>query len=54
MGCLQCDRISFLLTLYGLRLKRLGKFVDRNAEARTMRALYFQSNYERIRKRLNF
>lgn len=40
LGCLQCDRIRTHLTLDGVRLKRLGKFVDKNAEERTIQSLY--------------
>ena len=49
--CPQCQRIKSSLRLDGLILQLRGKSVDKNAEARTMRALYFQPNYERVRRR---
>lgn len=42
-ACLQCRRITSHLTPDGVRLKRVGKFVDKNAEERAIRALYFHA-----------
>jgi len=40
--CSQCKRVRHArLTLDGCRLKRQGKFVDKNAEDRQMKVLYF-------------
>ena len=52
--CPQCQRIKSRLSLDVLISKLRGKSVDKNAEGRTMRVLYFQPNYERVRRRLNF
>lgn len=52
--CPQCERIKSRLSLDGLISQLRGKSVNKNAEARTIRALYFQPNYERIRRPLNF
>lgn len=49
-SCIQCNRIRSHLTLDGVRLKKVGAFVDKNAEERAIRSLYFT----RIRRRLNF
>ena len=50
MECMQCDALRMHLTLDGIRLKRLGVFVDKKAEERTIQSLY----YFPVRRRLNF
>ena len=47
-ACLQCRRIRSHLTLDGVRLKRVGKFVDKNAEEHAIRALYFSRSCQHL------